>query len=342
MSSPLLQTSNQKQKFKIALNTWFIENRKDYPWRRTQDPYAILVSELMLQQTQISTVIERGYYTRWLEKFPNWETLAQATQEQVLSAWQGLGYYNRARRLHELAQIIVSEYDGQLPKDFDTLLSLKGIGDYTAAAVSAFAFDQAYPLVDGNVIRLLSRIYNYRKPIDKQPGKGHILSWATELLDTKNPCVYNAAIMEIGQQICKKKPQCLICPISNFCQAKDFQPEVLPIKKNRTKITHLDEHAIICVHNNQILLAQETGSRRKGFWKLPTRSIQAVKPLMLALNFSYAITRYKVQLYLYVAKPNLKVAQPQEDESWFEINDLKELPLGSPYKKAIQKYLTQG
>ncbi len=341
MSSSLLQTSKQRQSFRMTLNTWFIENRKDYPWRRTQDPYAILVSELMLQQTQISTVLERGYYTRWLETFPDWQSLAQAPEEQVLATWQGLGYYNRARRLHELAKTIVEQYQGQLPQDYDTLLSLKGIGDYTAAAVSAFAFDLAYPLVDGNVIRLLSRLYNYQEAIDKEPGKSQIWTWAAELLDTKNACVYNAAIMEIGQQICKKKPQCLICPVADFCQAKDQQPELLPIKKARPKITHIDEHAIICMRDHQILLAQETGSRRKGFWKLPNRTAQALGSHRLTLSLNYAITRYKVELYLYAVESQLDIAQPQTEEKWTDIEDLDSIPLGAPYKKAIQQYLAQ-
>lgn len=341
MSSSLLQTPNQQQEFRLALNTWFIENRKDYPWRRTQDSYAILVSELMLQQTQISTVLERGYYSRWLEIFPDWESLAQAEEEQVLATWQGLGYYNRARRLHELAKVIMAEYGGELPEDFDTLLSLKGIGDYTAAAVSAFAFDNAYPLVDGNVIRLLSRLYNYQELVDKQPGKGYIWSWAAELLDEKNPCVYNAAIMEIGQQICKKKPQCNICPVANFCLAKDRNPELLPHKTARQKIIHQDEYVIFSIHQGKILLALEAGSRRKGFWKLPSREPQELNTYSLSLEFNYAITRYKVQLHVYAVNELAFIAQAREAEQWVSLAKLGEIPLGAPYKKAIDKYLSQ-
>ena len=145
---------------------WFKKHGRDYPWRRTRDAYAILVSEVMLQQTQIPTVLDRGYYARWLEQFPNWKTLAKADESSVLKAWEGLGYYRRARNLHKLAQVIVTEHGGSFPEDHATILDLPGVGPYTAGAVASFAFGQAQPNVDGSVARVLSRIFDDQTPND--------------------------------------------------------------------------------------------------------------------------------------------------------------------------------
>ncbi|MEM9283979.1 MAG: A/G-specific adenine glycosylase, partial [Verrucomicrobiota bacterium] len=152
--------------FQRKLIEWFRECGEDYPWRQTRDPYKILVSELMLQQTQIATVLGRGYFTRWLESFPDWQALADASEEEILKAWEGLGYYNRARNLWRAAVEVSQEYDGKLPGKFEVIHSLPGVGRYTAGAVLSFAFGQRAPIVDGNVVRVLSRLFGYTEPVD--------------------------------------------------------------------------------------------------------------------------------------------------------------------------------
>jgi len=189
-----------------ALVGWFNQEGKTYPWRETTDPYAILVSEIMLQQTQITTVLGKGFYTRWMERFPNTTTLAKATEDEVLKQWEGLGYYSRARNLQKQAKHIETELSGKFPTEHADILKLPGVGPYTAGAVTSFAFNKPAPIVDGNVARVLSRLFDENEPIDSTQGQKHLWQRSEALLDRDHPRAFNSAIMELGNAFAKNLP----------------------------------------------------------------------------------------------------------------------------------------
>ena len=227
------QIFSEITEFRSELVAWFERHGRRLPWRETSDPYAILVSELMLQQTQVATVL--GYYQRWFERFPTLRDLANADESEVLHAWQGLGYYNRARNLHKCAKIIVAERNEKFPSAVDELVKLPGIGRYTAGAVASFAFNLPAPIVDANIERALSRLLNLQEPVDQPRGSRVIWDFASQYVQGPNPRLLNSALMELGATIClPRKPLCVICPVRSFCAATD--PESLPRKRERQKI----------------------------------------------------------------------------------------------------------
>ena len=314
------------------LETWFAEAGKDYPWRRTQDAYAILVSEVMLQQTQVATVLGRGYYGRWMERFPDFATLAAADEDAVLKAWEGLGYYRRARNLQKLAQEVVARHGGVMPADLTQVMALPGIGRYTAGALLSFAHDQAVPLVDGNVARVLARLQNDATPVDSTAGQKRLWEQATLLVEAAvSPRALNSSLMELGQQLCRTgTPLCLMCPLRALCTAKE--PESLPVKEKKVQLTDVEEHVVLAVWQGQVLLEQETGKRRTGLWKLPaaTEAEQASHPIC---QLTYGITRYRVSLSVHsreVAGPTLGANQ-----AWVTREALAEIAMPSPYRRAL-------
>jgi A/G-specific adenine glycosylase len=325
-----------------SLVRWFRQNGRDYPWRRTRDAYAVLVSEVMLQQTQITTVLDRGYYDRWLSRFPDIQTLAIASEADVLSAWEGLGYYRRARNLQKLAQIILQDHGGHFPTDPATIRSLPGIGPYTAGAVSSFAFGLNEPIVDGNVARVLSRLDNDATPIDSTAGSKRLWDRARELVtSTDDPRALNSALMELGQTVCKPtKPACPDCPIRSHCQASD--PESLPVKGTRTEITAITERVLFIRSEDGILLEQETGKRRTGLWKLPALPDAFFDhPPPVLLKSSYGITRYKVTLWVHDGSALPQQAWP-ETHRHIPLSQLADHAMPSPYRKALNRLLSHG
>ena len=213
--------------FRRALLTWYRKNGRNLPWRHTRDPYAILVSEFMLQQTQVATVIP--YYKRWLDRFPDFASLARSTGSDVLHAWQGLGYYTRARNLHATANTVVAQHAGGFPKDVDQIRALPGLGRYTANAVATFAFNQSIPVVEANIGRLLARLLDLQTPIDSRAGRERIWDFASDLVPKRDAAIYNSALMDLGALVCKvRQPRCDICPVRKFCRATN--PASLPLK----------------------------------------------------------------------------------------------------------------
>ena len=326
------------KKFQESLITWFLECGLDYPWRRTTNPYKILVSELMLQQTRIETVLEKRYFQRWLEKFPDEKTLASADEDEVLKAWEGLGYYNRARNLQKAAQIITTDLGGVFPKSLEELLKLPGVGNYTAGAVLSFAFDRRAPIVDGNVIRVLARIFAYREPVDSSAGKKQIAAWAEFLTPETEARNYNSGIMELGQRICRKSsPRCEQCPVTDQCLSScDPDAGLIPVKGKSIGITEKTENAILWIREGKVLLTRETGSRRKGLWRLPHLDPGRESEFEKVFEFTYHITRYRVCLRVFSPIDDAEAKwEENESEQWFNLN--RKLPaLGSPYKKAIE------
>jgi A/G-specific adenine glycosylase len=337
---PSKRSTPDNTELAAGLVDWFRKKGRDYPWRRTRDPYSILVSEVMLQQTQISTVLDRGYYARWMKRFPDWQTLAQADETSVLSAWEGLGYYRRARNLQQLARVIVTEHGGDFPKDHALILGLPGVGPYTAGAVASFAFDHAQPIVDGNVARVLSRIFNDPTPIDAPQGRQILWMRAERLVQaTDDPRALNSALMELGQTHCRPgRPDCKSCPVQGQCHAA--APENLPVKSSRPPPTEVTERVVFMRTNEGILLEQETGSRRTGLWKLPALpNLFHETPPPVLMRTSYGITRYKVTLWVHES--------PQDFSTWPASHqiipqvELAALPMPSPYRRALQALLKE-
>jgi A/G-specific adenine glycosylase len=204
--------------FTKAILVWYGNNFRDLPWRRTREPYKIWISEIIMQQTRIKQGF--GYYSRFIERFPSIGDLAKADEEEVLKIWQGLGYYSRARNMHATAKDIIENHHGIFPDRYDKLLKLRGIGEYTAAAIASIAFNLPFPVVDGNVLRFFSRYFGIQLPIDTLPGKKKIYEKMLLLIDRKQPGMFNQAIMEFGALVCKPmNPDCKSCPFNKKCLA---------------------------------------------------------------------------------------------------------------------------
>ena len=221
--------------FATTIERWYNEHKRDLPWRETTDPYQIWISEIILQQTRVAQGY--AYFLRFMERFPTVKSLAEAPEDEVMRLWQGLGYYSRARNLHEAARMIASREDG-FPKTYEEVRSLKGIGEYTAAAICSFAYGLPYAAVDGNVYRVLSRWLGIDTPIDTATGKKLFSKWANQLLDTQHPGLYNQAIMDFGALQClPQSPDCSTCPLEVSCVArKEGCVDKLPVKSHRTKV----------------------------------------------------------------------------------------------------------
>ena len=226
--------------FSKRLKQWYLQNKRELPWRSTQDPYKIWLSEIIMQQTRV----EQGlpYYLRFTEAYPNVHSLANAPEQEVLKLWQGLGYYSRARNLHTTAIRVSKELDGNFPDHYKELKTLKGVGDYTASAIASFCFNEPVAVVDGNVYRVLSRVFGVETPINSTQGIKEFKALAQELIDHKDPATFNQAIMEFGAIQCKpQNPLCETCPFNDVCLAlKNDQIKELPVKIKKTKIRQDD------------------------------------------------------------------------------------------------------
>jgi A/G-specific adenine glycosylase len=323
------------EEFRKALGDWFSGEGKDFPWRRTRDPYAVLVSEMMLQQTRVAHVLGKGYFTRFLEVFPDVGSLAIADDARLLKAWEGLGYYRRARMLRATAAAVLNSHGGNFPDDEDALLALPGIGTYTAAALLSFAFGKSSALVDGNVHRLLSRLMDDAEPIEATATRKRHTEWARALCDPENPRRHNYAMMELGQTLCRPGvPRCEVCPVAKFCKATD--PENLPVKKKRVPITELTEHAIwLRDAQGRVLLHRESGSRRQGLWKLPLRSERECPATSRLFTEIYTITRYKITLHIHSAYDHALA----EGDEWIPVGRLTDLPMAAPFRRALLRLL---
>ena len=248
--------------FSNKLVSWYHNNKRDLPWRNTVDPYHIWLSEIILQQTRV--LQGTPYYLAFLKAFPTIEDLANASEDKVLKMWQGLGYYSRARNLHFTAKDIVNNFGGEFPKDHNKVLKFKGIGVYTAAAITSFAFDMPYAVVDGNVIRVLSRIFGVTTPFDRSAGKKQFQQLAQELLIENEAAIYNQAIMEFGAIQCKpKSPNCSNCPMQDFCIAYTTNSVAeLPVKSKKIKVKDRFLHYLFIEQKDNIFL----GKRKSGIW----------------------------------------------------------------------------
>lgn len=246
------------------LISWYKKHKRDLPWRNINDPYKIWLSEIILQQTQV--VQGLNYYIKFTETFPTVTDLANADEDKVMRLWQGLGYYSRARNLHAAAKTIKINNKGKFPNTYETIKELKGVGDYTAAAISSFAFGLPYAVVDGNVYRVLARLFNIDTPINSTKGKKDFQFLADELLNKKQPALHNSAIMEFGALWCKpQNPKCGECTLQENCLAfENNTVALLPVKNNKIKIKNRYLHYFIFNYKNNVYIQKRT---EKDIWQ---------------------------------------------------------------------------
>lgn len=260
----LYQFKSQMDFTKILIN-WYSIHKRKLPWRATKNPYHIWLSEIILQQTQVKQGLP--YYDAFVTKYPTVFDLSAASETSVLKLWQGLGYYSRARNLHATAKYIVSELNGQFPDNYNDLLKLKGVGDYTASAIASIAFNEATAVVDGNVYRVLARYFGTHTPINSTQGIKEFKVLASTLMDEQQPATYNQAIMEFGALQCRpKNPDCSVCPLQNSCLALQQKTvDVLPVKLKKTKVTTKYFNFLVCLDANKKVLFEKR--KNKGIWQ---------------------------------------------------------------------------
>ncbi len=318
---------------------WFDLSARTLPWRNTSNPYMILVSEFMLQQTQVATVIP--YFQRWMAAFPDFQSLAAASEQEVLKRWEGLGYYSRARNLHRAAQSVVQQFGGALPPDPNAIRALPGVGPYTAGAIASFAFNIPEPAVDANVQRVLARIFNIQEEISSAEAKAKLNHHARTLLKQADPHYQrvNAAIMELGALLCSPtKPACHRCPVATVCLSKD-QAEQLPVKRPKAAPTRLNEHAIWDLSPAGLLLQLRNGPRWKGLWTLPetTPPNAASTPILV---HRFAVTRYQISLHIHPTEiPRTPERTENPELQRIPVAQLERLPLAAPHRKAVNLLL---
>lgn len=250
--------------FSNSLLLWYLQNKRDLPWRNTVNPYPIWLSEIMLQQTRVAQGMP--YFLSFMEAFPTVFDLAKADEEQVLKLWQGLGYYSRARNMHKTAQIIAFDLNGNFPNNYNDLLKLKGIGEYTAAAIASFAFNEVVPVVDGNVYRVLARYFNVETDIASSSARKEFTALAKELIPNDNPALFNQAIMEFGALQCvPKNPNCEVCIFNSSCAALQKKKVAeLPVKLKKTKVTNKYFNYLVFLDDSETTLINKR--TEKGIW----------------------------------------------------------------------------
>ncbi len=322
-------SEKEAAQFRRRLLRWYRNNGRDLPWRRTSDPYAIFVSEVMLQQTQVSAVIP--YYERWLRRFPNSEKLALASESEVLHAWQGLGYYSRARNLHAAAKILRSKYRGTFPRQPEELAELPGAGRYTANAIATFAFNRPVPVVETNIGRVLARIFDLQQPIDDSAGRKELWKIAAHLIPRRGARAHNSALMDLGAIVCTRTPKCPACPVRDFCRAKN--PALLPIKKSPAGQRRLRELHSFNFRRDRVLLEQAR-KRWRGLWILPTLATEPPgQPPIQISEFPFTHHRVTLEVFATPSPPVHKFRQ------WFPIRELPTIPMPSPHRRALDQLL---
>ncbi len=331
-----------------ALLSWYRRHARTLPWRDHPTPYRVWVSEIMLQQTQVATVL--GYFERFIARFPELAALAKADESEVLALWEGLGYYRRARMLHAAARQLVAS-GGDVPSRFEDLLLLPGLGRYTAAAIASIAHGEPVAVLDGNVRRVLSRLRGRRDWSERQ-----IWQAAEQLLDREAPGEFNQAMMELGATVClPKAPLCLVCPWKDDCRARTLgHPEQFPTPKQRPVTVHVHEHAVALHRRGRWLLARrDDGERYRQMWELP----RCTAPLPVTLlnwiretlglsveqsgephEVSYPITHHRVRMTVHTfdvirGRPR---RGPYADIRWFDPAAMEGLPMSAPMRRALR------
>ena len=345
------------------LSGWYESNARDLPWRRSRDPYRIWISEIMLQQTTVAAVIP--YFERFFERFATVDSLAAAGEEDVLKLWEGLGYYSRARNIHKTARLVVERHGGRFPEDVDTLLSLPGIGRYTAGAIASFAFDRSAPIVEANTLRLYCRLLGYEENPRSAAGQRVLWDFAQRVLPSRSCGQFNQALMELGSEICTPvEPNCSGCPLRSCCRAfADGRQNAIPAATPRPVVTHVVEASVAVQKNGAYLLRRRgPGERWEGLWdfqrfsladfEVPTELKQnatgpgvpaalkqrlerevanasgiqaAIGPLVA--EFHHTVTRYRIRLLCFCADYQTGKLSGRQNVAWVRPSRFADYPL---------------
>jgi A/G-specific adenine glycosylase len=344
-----------------ALLNWYSEHARELPWRDQKDPYAIWISEVMLQQTRVETVI--AYYKRWMDRFPTLESLAEAEMDNVLSLWEGLGYYRRAHNLHQAARLVVTKYGGTFPRQIEELQNLPGIGPYTAAAIAAFAYEADVIALDGNLRRVLSRLFDYDQDPRSPEGERYLVEMALGLLPSGAASKFNQALMDLGAMVCLPgAPRCSSCPLNTHCQAfaKGVQGE-RPVRSKKSPIPHYTVTAGVLEREGKVLIARRPqGELLGGLWEFPGGKCKQGETLESCLQrewreeldlavkvgetvgvFSHAYTHFRVTVHAFRCHSTKgePVVREHSEIRWVSPKALEAYPMGK-IDREISKAVT--
>jgi A/G-specific adenine glycosylase len=334
------------------LRKWFMAEKRDLPWRNTGDPYAIWISEVMLQQTQVSVVI--SYYQRWMEQFPTVYALANASLDAVIKCWEGLGYYSRARNLHAGAQYVVEHFNGRLPDTEEQLAKIKGLGPYTIGAILSFAFHQKKAAVDGNVMRVLARYFQIEEDICQTPTIKKLRLLAEQILPDREPWVISEGLIELGATICQRKAKCSLCPLKADCKSfSSGMVDRLPIKNKKIKTEYLYRAVFVLQNDHHYLVKKgKKGEIMSDLYEFPFFEVDQkgisikkfsekirkefemeVKEIHSLMSVTHGFTRYQARLdpVVFHCKNRIDI----EDMEWLSLNELKEKPFSSGHRRVL-------
>lgn len=339
-----------------SLLAWFYREKRDLPWRKSKNPYHVWVSEIMLQQTRVDTVIP--YYERFMGSFPTLSDLANASEEEVLKHWEGLGYYSRARNLHAAVKEVVTKYGGVVPSEEEEISKLKGIGPYTKGAILSIAYDKPVPAVDGNVLRVISRLFAIEKDIAKQSVRKEIEAIVQTLIPKEDPSGFNQALMELGALICvPRSPKCSICPVQEECVGKEQgKADKLPIKNVKEKKRDVDLITMIFQQDEKVLIHQRNEALLKGLWEYPSWEKSKEEQLTADRLSSFSLSsfgiyaeqfhylgkiehifshlRWKIEVYFApVEEITENIEEKDASYRWVDIKDLEHYPFPVPHQK---------
>lgn len=355
-TNPKSEILNHKSLFTRRLLAWFRRHARELPWRDTRDPYRIWVSEIMLQQTQVATVV--AYYLRFLARFGDVQSLAAAPEEEVLRYWEGLGYYRRARQIHQAARLIVEKHAGIMPQDTKTLQALPGIGRYTAGAILSIAHDAQEPILEANTVRALCRLAAYREDPLCGAGQKYLWNLAEEILPPRGVGLFNQALMELGAIICTpREPRCGECPVAALCPTRELGLQgVVPAPARKTQYEDLLEAAVIVWRKGKVLIRRcQSGERWAGLWDFPRFAISnrrgamlrqelgakvreltgvAVEPGKRLATLKHGVTRFRITLACHEAE-FLSAVKPlnKADLQWLTPTELAGVPLSTTGRK---------
>jgi len=339
--------------FRRRLGTWYDKHARDLPWRRNRDPYAVWLSEIMLQQTQVATV--RPYFEQFLARFPTLEALARADEQEVLRLWEGLGYYRRARQLHQAAKVLLADHNAQFPRDIAVVRRLPGIGRYTAGAILSIAFDARQPILEANTVRLFSRLLAYRDDPASTAGQRLLWTMAETVLPARRAGRFNQALMELGSQVClARAPRCQQCPVASLCRANLQQLQaVVPCPKKKPPIEAVRQATVIVRRGGRVLLVQNPdGARWAGLWDFPRSTVRGehsreihrelkgyvrqltgvvIRPGAHLRTIRHGVTRFRITLECYEAEyvANADGKPPEVEVRWVRPSELNKYPLSS-------------
>ncbi|MCS7015426.1 MAG: A/G-specific adenine glycosylase [Gemmatales bacterium] len=356
---PQLPDEQFAAQFREALQRWYLQHHRRLPWRATQDPYAILVSEIMLQQTQAATVVP--YFRRFLDRFPDLESLAQAPLEEVIGLWQGLGYYKRALALHQAARILVRDHAGEFPREPMVLQRLPGIGRYTAHAVLSQAFDLSLPIIEANSARVYARMFTCAQPLTSSAVQRWLWQVAERLVAPRQPGLFNQAIMELGATIClPRQPRCDACPVAQFCHAWRYQRVTdFPVRGPARTVVQVAEVAIVIRNQDRWLVLQRApdADRWPSLWEFPhaetflqesaPQAVQRIAQQLTALQVTpsqplghvrFSVTRFRIAMTVWHAwaqKKEITLTSLHHAGRWLKRHQLRCLAWSTPQRRVL-------